>query len=118
MSLARCGRMAHFRRRVVSVSRKEKGVAGMYTILFLCQAVLQAILLWWLMRIWRATGALAAAVLLVPQLGLVYDNLVVATGHAMMGLSLGPVSGRIVAELVSGEQPSQPLSLLDPDRYA
>lgn len=56
----------------------------------------------------------------LPYLGRTrrYDNLVVATGHAMMGLSLGPVSGRIVAELVSGEAPSQPLALLDPDRYA
>lgn len=56
----------------------------------------------------------------LPYLGRTgrYDNLVVATGHAMMGLSLGPVSGRIVSELVSGETPSQSLDLLDPDRYA
>ncbi len=45
------------------------------------------------------------------------DNLVVATGHAMMGLSLGPITGKLVAELIAGERPSQPLELLSPDRY-
>lgn len=32
-----------------------------------------------------------------------WENLVVATGHAMLGLSLGPVTGRLVADLVAGE---------------
>ncbi len=45
-------------------------------------------------------------------------NLIAATGHAMMGLSLGPITGQLVAELVSGEKPSHDLTLLDPDRYA
>jgi len=44
-------------------------------------------------------------------------NLVLATGHAMMGLSLGPITGRLVAEIVSGEKPGFDLTLLDPDRY-
>jgi D-amino-acid dehydrogenase len=46
-----------------------------------------------------------------------YRNLVVATGHAMMGLSLGPVTGRLTAELLTGETPSIDLRLLHPDRY-
>ena len=46
------------------------------------------------------------------------DNLIVATGHAMMGVSLSPVTGRIVSEIVSGEKPAFDLSLLSPDRYA
>jgi len=33
------------------------------------------------------------------------DNLIVATGHAMMGLSLGPVTGRRIAGLLAGEAP-------------
>jgi D-amino-acid dehydrogenase len=44
-------------------------------------------------------------------------NLVVATGHAMMGISLGPVSGQIVADLITGESPAFDLTLLSPDRY-
>lgn len=50
-------------------------------------------------------------------------NLVVATGHAMMGLSLAPISGRIVADLVAGrpESPAARLlasGLFDPERYS
>lgn len=44
-------------------------------------------------------------------------NLVVATGHAMMGVSLGPVTGRRVADILSGEQPGSDENLLSPDRY-
>lgn len=47
-----------------------------------------------------------------------YRNLVVATGHAMMGLSLGPITGQIVANLVSDETPNFDLTLLNPNRYA
>jgi len=47
-----------------------------------------------------------------------FENLVLATGHAMMGLSLGPITGKIVAQLLSGEKPSFDLQLMDPDRYA
>ncbi len=44
-------------------------------------------------------------------------NLVIATGHAMMGLSLGPITGKLMAQVLSGERPANELSLLDPDRY-
>jgi D-amino-acid dehydrogenase len=45
-------------------------------------------------------------------------NLVAATGHAMMGVSLGPISGKLVAEILSDEPPSIPIDALRPDRYA
>lgn len=45
-------------------------------------------------------------------------NLTVATGHSMMGLSLGPVTGEIVAQLVCGEPTSVRLAEVDPDRHA
>jgi D-amino-acid dehydrogenase len=56
----------------------------------------------------------------LPYLGRTraHDNLIVATGHAMMGLSLGPVTGQLVAGLLSGEEWPVELRLLDPDRYA
>ncbi len=47
-----------------------------------------------------------------------YANLCAATGHAMMGLSLAPITGKLVAELLSGEAPAIPLGALSPDRYA
>ncbi|EDY20793.1 FAD dependent oxidoreductase [Chthoniobacter flavus Ellin428] len=45
-------------------------------------------------------------------------NLVVATGHAMMGLSLAPITGELVGQLVDREPPRFDLGLLDVDRYA
>ena len=47
-----------------------------------------------------------------------FRNLVVATGHAMMGLSLGPITGQLVTELLAQKTPSIPLDLLHPDRFA
>jgi D-amino-acid dehydrogenase len=47
-----------------------------------------------------------------------YSNLCIATGHAMMGLSLGPITGKLVAEILSGEKPGIDIGLLNPDRYA
>ena len=47
-----------------------------------------------------------------------YDNLSTATGHAMMGLSLGPITGRLMAEIFSGEVPKIDLTMLSPDRFA
>jgi D-amino-acid dehydrogenase len=45
------------------------------------------------------------------------ENLVLATGHAMIGLSLGPITGKLVSEIASRETPSIDLSLLSPDRF-
>ncbi len=45
-------------------------------------------------------------------------NLIVATGHSMMGISLAPVTGELTGQLVDGEPPRFPLDLLNPDPYA
>ena len=45
------------------------------------------------------------------------DNLTIATGHAMMGIGLGPITGKLVSQIVSGEPPSIDITLLNPDRY-
>jgi D-amino-acid dehydrogenase len=47
-----------------------------------------------------------------------YANLVLATGHAMMGFTLAPVTGVLVADVVSGSRPSHDITLFDPDRFA
>jgi len=56
----------------------------------------------------------------VPYIGRFsrYDNLSAATGHAMMGLSLGPITGKLMTEVLSGDAPSIPLTRMSPDRYA
>jgi D-amino-acid dehydrogenase len=45
------------------------------------------------------------------------SNLVVATGHAMMGLSLAPSTGLLVSEIIGGQQPSMELGAFDPERF-
>jgi D-amino-acid dehydrogenase len=47
-----------------------------------------------------------------------FQNLSVATGHAMMGLSLGPVTGKIISDALANRKSGFDLTLLDPDRYA
>jgi D-amino-acid dehydrogenase len=56
----------------------------------------------------------------LPYIGrtALYSNVSVATGHAMMGLSLGPITGKLIAQILSGETLDIDISLLNPDRYA
>jgi D-amino-acid dehydrogenase len=46
-----------------------------------------------------------------------YSNLTVAAGHAMMGLTLGPVTGELVAQVLSGETPSVNMDPLCVERF-
>ena len=47
-----------------------------------------------------------------------FANLSVATGHAMMGISLGPITGKLMAEMLADEPLSCSMEGLSPDRYA
>lgn len=46
-----------------------------------------------------------------------WANVTAATGHAMMGLSLGPVTGKLVTQVLAGEAPAIGLAMLSPDRF-
>jgi D-amino-acid dehydrogenase len=46
-----------------------------------------------------------------------YKNLIIATGHAMLGLALGPGTGQVVAELVTGKETAFDLSPLRAGRF-
>lgn len=54
----------------------------------------------------------------LPYIGKVsnYDNLILATGHAMIGWTLGPGTGKLVSELVMGHSTSLDLSMYHPSR--
>ena len=45
------------------------------------------------------------------------DNLTIATGHGTLGVSLGPITGQLVADIVTGQAPSLDVSPLSPDRF-
>ncbi|GAB4028501.1 NAD(P)/FAD-dependent oxidoreductase [Spirosoma koreense] len=47
-----------------------------------------------------------------------YENVILATGHGMMGLSLGPATGKLVSELVDGAADSMEVSAFSPNRFA
>jgi len=44
------------------------------------------------------------------------NNLTIATGHAMMGWSLGPATGKLVSEIISNKKTTLDLNLFHPDR--
>jgi len=46
-----------------------------------------------------------------------FSNLLVATGHAMLGVSLGPVTGKLISQMVTDEPVEMDMTLLDVDRY-
>ena len=54
----------------------------------------------------------------LPYIGksLKCNNLTIATGHAMMGWSMGPATGKLVSEIISNKKPSISLDMFHPDR--
>ena len=44
-------------------------------------------------------------------------NLVIATGHAMIGITLGPITGKLVSDLVNNQSPEINLHKLRPERF-
>jgi len=56
----------------------------------------------------------------MPVIGAVpgVPGLFVGTGHAMMGMTLGPVSGHVLAQMVLGEPTSVSLPMCTPARYS
>jgi len=68
-------------------------------------------------QVWRGPRPLTPDGLPVVGRSPRHQNVVVATGHCMLGLSLGPVTGRLVAELCAGEPPSLDIAALAPARF-
>ena len=44
-------------------------------------------------------------------------NLIIATGHAMMGMSLGPATGKLVQEIIAEQKPSLDLGMFLVERF-
>jgi D-amino-acid dehydrogenase len=47
-----------------------------------------------------------------------WNNMVVASGHGMWGLSLAPSTGAVVSELIIDGKASVDLTALHPDRFS
>ena len=70
-----------------------------------------------LIEIWRGLRPCSPDGL--PYLGRTprYDNLIIATGHGMLGISLAPITGKIVSQLASHQKPSLDIAALSVDRF-
>ncbi len=55
----------------------------------------------------------------LPFLGrpMAYDNLILAAGHAMIGISLSPITGKLVSQLAANERPLIDLAALNVERF-
>ncbi len=55
----------------------------------------------------------------VPYIGRLsqFDNLNIATGHAMMGMSTGPATGELMAQILHQEKPFMNVEPFNPNRY-
>jgi D-amino-acid dehydrogenase len=45
-----------------------------------------------------------------------FENLTIATGHAMMGWSLGPLTGKLVSQIISDKKTELDIAALNPER--
>jgi D-amino-acid dehydrogenase len=56
----------------------------------------------------------------LPAIGRVpgLDNVFLATGHAMLGITLAPATGEAIADLICGQPPTVDLAPFDPARFA
>jgi len=46
------------------------------------------------------------------------DNLLIAGGHSMMGLSMGPATGKVIADIANDKKTEVDISVFDPERYS
>ncbi len=55
----------------------------------------------------------------LPYIGRIKDfkNLTLATGHGMMGISLGPATGKLVTEIITNQQTSMAIQAFEPLRF-
>jgi glycine/D-amino acid oxidase-like deaminating enzyme len=56
----------------------------------------------------------------MPVIGAVpgTPGLFVGAGHAMMGMTLGPITGKVLSDMVMGAPPPLLLPMADPARYS
>ena len=46
-----------------------------------------------------------------------YKNLILAAGHAMIGISLAPITGKLVTQITREETPMVDLTAMSPERF-
>ncbi len=70
-----------------------------------------------LVEIWRGLRPCTPDGLPIIGRSKSFENLIIATGHGMLGVSLGPITGKLASQLVSNRTPDVDLAGLSPDRF-
>jgi D-amino-acid dehydrogenase len=70
-----------------------------------------------LVEIWRGLRPCSPDGLPYIERPRIYDNLIIATGHGMLGISLAPITGQIVAQLASDQTPDMDIEALRIERF-
>ena len=68
-------------------------------------------------EVWRGLRALTPDDLPILGRPAGTSGLVVATGHGMAGISQGPMTGELIAQILTGEKPALDLEPFSPDRF-
>jgi D-amino-acid dehydrogenase len=69
-------------------------------------------------EIWRGLRAVTPDGLPIIGPSNQCKNLIVATGHAMLGMTRGPITGKLVADIVAGRDPGMDVSALRVGRFS
>lgn len=70
-----------------------------------------------ILSVWRGLRPCSADGLPIIGAHAATENAILATGHGMLGLTLAPITGRLLGELVTGERSSHDLAPFSPDRF-
>ncbi|MAG36412.1 MAG: FAD-dependent oxidoreductase [Dehalococcoidia bacterium] len=71
-----------------------------------------------LLEIWSGLRPLTSDTLPIIGRSEAFENLIVATGHGMLGLTHAPITGKLVAQLVGGETPALDLTPFRVERFS
>lgn len=69
------------------------------------------------LEIWRGFRPLTPDGLPIIERSETWDNLIIATGHGMQGIAMGPITGKLVAQLMCKETPSVDVAGLISKRF-
>ena len=70
-----------------------------------------------LIEIWRGLRPCTPDGLPIIGPSRIYENLIIATGHGMLGISLSAVTGKLVSRIAAGEYPEIDITALRPVRF-
>jgi D-amino-acid dehydrogenase len=70
-----------------------------------------------IIEIWRGYRPVSPDGLPIIGRSRSFENLIIATGHGMLGMTQGPITGKLVSQLVAGKEPAVDLAPLRVERF-